>query len=45
MKLNSKEYVILSIVIAAWGVIFITSGTIMSQSKKTVVKKVKVKRP
>ncbi len=40
MKLNSKEYVILSIVIAAWGVIFITSGTIMSQSKKTVVKKV-----
>ena len=40
MNLNSKEIQILSIVIAAWGLFFVTSGTIMSQSKKTVTKKV-----
>ena len=39
MKLNSRELQILSIVIAIWGIFLITSGTIMSQDKKTIVKK------
>ena len=38
MKLNSREVQILSIVIAIWGLFFVTSGTIMSHSKKTVTK-------
>lgn len=40
MKLNQRELQILSIVIAVWGLFFVLSGTAMSQSKKTVVKKV-----
>ena len=40
MKLNQREIQILSIVIAAWGIFFITSGAVMSQDKKTVTKKV-----
>ena len=40
MKLNRKEMQILSIIIAVWGLFFVTSGTIMSQSKKTVTKKI-----
>lgn len=39
MKLNSKELQILSIVIAVWGIFFVTSGTVMSQDKKVVTKK------
>ena len=39
MKLNSRELQILSIVIAIWGIFLVTSGTIMSQDKKTIVKK------
>jgi len=39
MKLNSRELQILSVIIAIWGLFFVTSGTIMSQDKKTVVKK------
>ena len=38
MKLNSRETQILSIVIAAWGLFFVGSGTFMSQSKKTMTK-------
>ena len=40
MKLDEKEVKILSIIIAAWGLFFITSGAIMSGDKKTVTKKV-----
>ena len=39
MRLNSKELQILSIIIAIWGLFFITSGAMMSQEKKTIVKK------
>ncbi|MBR6136854.1 MAG: hypothetical protein IKQ06_01715 [Bacilli bacterium] len=39
MKLNSRELQIFSIVIAIWGIFLVTSGTIMSQDKKTIVKK------
>ena len=39
MKLNSRELQILSILIAIWGIFLVTSGTIMSQDKKTIVKK------
>lgn len=40
MKLNKKEIQILSVVLATWGIFFITSGLIMSGDKKTVTKKV-----
>lgn len=40
MMLNKREIQILSIVIAAWGFFLISSGTIMSQSKKIEIKKV-----
>jgi len=40
MKLNQKEIQILSIIIAAWGIFFITSGSVMSMNKKTVTKKI-----
>ncbi len=35
MKLNSKETKILSAVIAIWGIVFISSGIVMNNSKKT----------
>lgn len=35
MKLNSKETKILSTVIAIWGIVFISSGIVMNNSKKT----------
>jgi len=38
MKLNSKETQILSVVIAAWGLIFVSSGAVMNQTKKEVTK-------
>ena len=40
MKLNKKEIQILSIVVAVWGLFFVITGTVMTQSKKTVTKKV-----
>jgi len=39
MKLNKKEITFLSLVIAIWGIILISSGYIMTQDKKTIVKK------
>ena len=39
MGLNRREIQILSIVIAVWGFFLVISGTVMSQSKKTVTKK------
>lgn len=40
MKFNHKELQILSVVIAAWGLIFVTSGAVMNQSKKVVTKNI-----
>ena len=40
MKLNKKEIQILSVVIAIWGIFFVTTGLIMSGNKKTITKKV-----
>ena len=38
MKLNVKEIKILSVVIAVWGIFFVGSGIIMTNSKKTITK-------
>ena len=38
MKFNHRELNILTVVIAAWGLFFVTSGTIMNQSRKVVTK-------
>ncbi len=40
MRWNSKEIQILSIIIAVWGIFFVSSGTVMSQSKKIEIKKI-----
>ena len=40
MKFNRKELQILSVVIAAWGLIFVTSGAVMNQSQKVVTKNI-----
>ncbi|MBR3211309.1 MAG: hypothetical protein IKF71_05190 [Bacilli bacterium] len=39
MRLNSRELKTLAIVIAVWGFFLISSGTVMSQSKKVEIKK------